>query len=134
MGTDVKKNVIVMVTRFSNLPWRGRSLQGRVKRDRLTGGLLQRQNGLGRIEPERFRKLKEFHNVNAALAAFEPGDEGLVFPEASGKIGLRHTRRLALGDEELDQSLVAFRSECLCQTEPRLLTAGSRSNLFYRLS
>ncbi len=98
------------------------------------GYLLQRRNGLGRIESERFRKLEEFHNVNTALPAFEPGDEGLVFPQASGKISLRHARRLSLCDEQLDQSLVTLRSECLCQCEPRQLTAGPRSNLFCRLS
>jgi len=100
----------------------------------LTGRLLQGRNGLGRIESKHFRKLDEFHNVNTALPAFEPGDEGLVLPQAGGKIGLRHARRLALSDEEVDQRLVTFRPERRSQSEPRQLTEGPGNNLFCRLS
>ena len=88
--------------------------------------LPQSRYGLGWIESEGFGKLKKFNNVDTALSAFQAGNEGLVLPQPRGQIGLCHACRLSLGDEQLDQRPLTFRSKCLCQSEPRQLTAGSR--------
>jgi hypothetical protein len=65
--------------------------------------LLQSRNYLGRIKAEDFPKLHEFHDINAPVAAFEPGDEGLIFAQAGCKLGLRHFQGVAPGDQEVDQ-------------------------------
>lgn len=92
---------------------------------RLRRCLLQGRNDLGRIEPQDFPKLHEFHDIDAPVAAFEPGDEGLIFAQAGCKLGLRHVQGVAPGDQEVDQRLVPFCSECLWQFQPRRANRGA---------
>lgn len=40
--------------------------------------LPQCRDGFGRVKTESFGKVEEFHHVNPPLAAFEPGNEGLI--------------------------------------------------------
>ncbi len=71
------------------------------------GQLFQNCNRLSWIKAERFREVQEFRNVNPALAAFEPGHEGLILAKSRSQVGLRQARGYSLLDEEVDQRLVA---------------------------
>lgn len=75
----------------------------------------------GRVEAEYLGKIKEFHDINAALPAFKPGNKGLVLAEPVRKIGLRHACRFPPPNEQVDQGLVALRPECFAQSAPRFL-------------
>jgi hypothetical protein len=86
--------------------------------------LLQIRNNLGRIKAEDFPKLHEFHDIDAPVAAFEPGDEGLIFAQAGRKLGLGHFQGIASGDQEVDQRLVPFRSKRLWQFQPHRVDGG----------
>jgi hypothetical protein len=98
------------------------------------GQSLQTWNSVCRVKPDRVRKLEKFHNVDAALAAFEAGHEGLVFAKPGSKVSLRHPCGLSLLDEKVDESLVTCRSKRFSQLRPVSVDAGTRNNLFFRLS
>ena len=64
--------------------------------------LLQRQNSFSRIEAKDVSEREKFHDIDAPLSAFEPGDERLIFAQAIRQIGLGHFGRFSSGDKEVD--------------------------------
>ncbi len=50
------------------------------------------------------------HHVDTPLAAFQAGDEGLVFAQARGEIGLGQASAFASGDEEPNKRHLPRRS------------------------
>jgi hypothetical protein len=66
-----------------------------------------------RIESYGVGKLQEFDDINAPLPALNPGDEGLVAPQALSEVGLREAGLDALLDEQRPKPLVAGRLQRL---------------------
>lgn len=62
---------------------------------------------VARVDPERVCDVDEFDDVDAALSGFDVGDERLVAAELGGELALLQAGLLAVGGEELGQSLVA---------------------------
>jgi hypothetical protein len=63
------------------------------------------------IEPDRFRQLKEFHNIDTTAAGFDRRDDGLVSVERFGQVGLAHAGFPALVDDDLNKSHMPGRTK-----------------------
>ena len=59
------------------------------------------------IELEDFSELFIFDDINASLAAFHAGDEGLIFAQSFGQVGLAHACGMTLGRKKRNKRSMA---------------------------
>jgi hypothetical protein len=85
----------------------------------------QPRNRLRGIEAKDFGDLDEFDDVNAALAAFQPYDKRLIFPQTLGELGLGQADAFAPPDDQVDQGAVTLGSKRFVQSESRKLNGLS---------
>jgi len=66
-----------------------------------------RREKLMHVEIQDLGELLIFNDIDASLAAFHTGDEGLVFAQGFSQVGLAHACGMTLGREKRDKRSMA---------------------------